>query len=327
MYRPAFGKPFLPRKMRTNESVAKETAINDRFQRNMDGTRYKDDRPDWLRQEARKAGRPPVSPQRVGEWRIEWKPDEEMMSTLTSKGMRGSFGRIETDIGEVTKEKKVPGVAVRHLGASLLMNSPLTPKRPVWNTVKGLLSTDIQPLDIQPSVIRVGELPHGSSGAFSGAKPSSRHDILRPESGHVRGRGGSGALPSRPQTAGSLRAADVAVRRRVTGSELNAEDRSGTHHRGPLSAMSAASSRPASAIVQRSDAMTLQAVHGKIASLQRPGSAASVTLGGGVGSAETSTRRNGGGGRQGRGERASRGSSRSTATGEDPISFPSGDAL
>ena len=318
--------------MRTNESVAKETAINDRFQRNMDGTRFKNDRPDWLREEARKAGRLP-SPQRVGEWRIEWRPDEEMMSTLTSKGMRGSFGRIETDVGEVTKEKK--GVAVRHLGASLLMDSQLTPKRPVWNTVKGLLSTEIQPLDIQPGAIRVGEQPHGSRGAFAGAKPSSRPvsaaprhaDILRQESGQVRGRGKSGTLPSRPQTAGSLRAADVAVHRRVMGSEHKAENRSGTHHRRPSSAMSAASSRPASAIEQRVDAMSLQAVHGKIASLQRPASAASVTLGRGGGNVETRKRRNGSAGRQGRGEGASRGSSRSTATGEDRLSSPRGGAL
>lgn len=309
--------------MRTNESVAKETAISNRFQRNMDGTRFKNDRPDWLREEAKNAGRPPVSPQRVGEWRLEWQPDEEMLSTLSSQGVKGSYGRVETDIGEITKERKIPGVGVRHLGASLLMNPLLTPRRPVWNTVKGLISTEIMPLDIQPSVIRIGERLHGSRAA-AGANPASRPataaarhaDILRPESGGRIWRGGGGIQPSRPLTAGSFRAAGMPV-----------------HHK-PLSA---AESRPASAAMQNSDAMTLQAVHRRITSLQRPGSAASAAGRGFVAEGDAGalsgdgskaginkTREDRGGDRRGRGDRASRGSIRSSATGDGPFSSPIG---
>lgn len=163
MYRPPFGKPFRRTTHRNNASLAKETAINTRFQRDMVGTRYRDDRPDWLREDAR-VDRVPHSPSRVGEWRFEWKPDESAISTMTSLNQR-TFGHYAS-VGAVSKRV----VDVRHHGKSLTIGTLLTPRNPIPNTVKGLMSTGIHPMYAQPC-IHIGAGPYGWQEQHVGDAP------------------------------------------------------------------------------------------------------------------------------------------------------------
>jgi hypothetical protein len=136
MYHPAYGKEFRPKKVRTNQLHAHETAINLRFQRYPDGPVFEDTRPDWLReqQEQKTATRiRPDSPSRLGQWELEWVPHHQ----------KGQADQNDQDPSNTQKSVWLKGKLV-------------LPKRPLANTVGSLLSTSVRPLHPMPYATEIG---------------------------------------------------------------------------------------------------------------------------------------------------------------------------
>jgi hypothetical protein len=132
MYHPAFGKPFKPRKARTNQLHSQETTINLKFQRHSDGHVFEDTRPDWIREH--RTTRRPDSASRLGQWKLVWVPHRD---------------------NNPREEEKFRDAVSTSQGV-WLKGRLIQPKNPTMNTVASLLSTGLSPL-YAASEARVGK--------------------------------------------------------------------------------------------------------------------------------------------------------------------------